>query len=376
MEEYLPIPSSPTSQTLIPSSSSISPPSSSTSHLIPNLPDDIALTIIARVPHTLTSNLSHVCKSWRSILRSTDYFSIRSQLNCTQTFLYINLRIPASTFKWYSLDINCVNPKVLSPVPPIPVQGIGSAFAVLGCKIYVLGGSISDVPSRNVWVYDPRISVWEKGAKMRVAREFAAAGVIDEKIYVLGGCTIDNWTRSTNWAEVFDPKIGSWAPVPSPIEIREKWMHGSAVIGKQMYAMADRGGVAFSPGDSSWGHVSTEIDLGWRGRAAVVDEILYCYDYLGRIKGFDTKDFVWKELQGLGNELPRFLCGATMVNAGGKLCVVWEGQGKGRQISVCYAEIEVSKDSVGGLWGTVDWSQMIQEIPGASNIVHCLAVEF
>ena len=44
---------------------------------------------------------------------------------------------------------------------------------------------------------------------MRVGREFAAAGVLNGKIYVIGGCLVDTFARSTNWAEVFDPVLGS-----------------------------------------------------------------------------------------------------------------------------------------------------------------------
>lgn len=80
------------------------------------------------------------------------------------------------------------------------------------------------------------------GPKMRVAREFSAAGEFNGKIYVMGGCNVDNWSRSINWAEVFDPATGLWAAIPSEIELRDKWMHASAVIGSKFYAMADRGG--------------------------------------------------------------------------------------------------------------------------------------
>lgn len=231
------------------------------------------------------------------------------------------------------------------------------------------------MPSAHVWVFDARFNRWEEGAKMRIGREFAAAGVINGKIYVLGGCNVDNRTKSNNWAEVYDPTIGSWEGVPSPVEIREKIMHGSAVIDNKMYAMADRGGVALDPEEMSWGCVSTEMDLGWRGRATVVDDVLFCYDYLGKIKGFDVEEFAWRELKGLEKDLPNFLCGATMANVGGKLCVVWVGQGSGRRIKVSCAEIQVRKDCFGELWGSTVWCQEIQEIPGGSSVVHCLAVE-
>ncbi|MFQ6633078.1 hypothetical protein Gotur_010955 [Gossypium turneri] len=102
-------------------------------------------------------------------------------------------------------------------------------------------------------------------------------------------------------------------------------MHASAVIDGKVYAMADRNGV--------------------------------CYDYLGNIRGYDVKEGTWKELKGLEKGLPRFLCGATMANLGGKLMVVWE-----------------SKNGAGELWGNIEWSDVVLLVPREASIVHCLAV--
>ncbi|KAG4917694.1 hypothetical protein JHK82_055161 [Glycine max] len=38
----------------------------------------------------------------------------------------------------------------------------------------------------------------------------------------------------------------------------------------------------------------------------MVEGILYCYDYLGKIKGFNVGREVWEELKGLEKGLPRF----------------------------------------------------------------------
>lgn len=154
-------------------------------------------------------------------------------------------------------------------------------------------------------------------------------------------------------------------------------MHASAVVGGKVYAMADRGGVAFDPRSGAWESVSGELDLGWRGRACVVDEVLYCYDFLGKIKGFDVKRGCWRELKGL-NSLPIFLCGATMADVGGKLVVVWEYQavkgGIGKEIDIWCAEIEVSKKQNGELWGGVCWFGKVLSVPKGSSIVHCSSV--
>lgn len=207
---------------------------------------------------------------------------------------------------------------------------------------------------------------------MHVSREFAATGVVDGKIYVIGGCVVDNWARSKNWAEVYDPKTGKWNSVPSPVEIRDKWMHASAVIDGKVYAMADRNGVYYEVKSGSWGTVESDLDNGWRGRACVIDGVLFCYDYLGNIRGYDVKEGSWKVLKGLEKGLPRFLCGATMANLGGKLMVVWESTGK--EMEIRCAEIEVKKDEGGDLWGKIEWSDLVLTVPRESSIIHCLAV--
>ncbi|CAI9777630.1 unnamed protein product [Fraxinus pennsylvanica] len=321
--------------------------------LIPNLPDDISLHILAKIPCSDHPYLSLVSKSWHSTITSPALFNTRSALGTIQTSLYLNLRINSS-FHWYSLKPKNKNLILLPSIPTdLGCQPIGSSFCVLGPKIYIIGGSIHDIPSNNVWVYDCRFNKWAVGPKMRVAREFAAAGTWNGKTYVMGGCVVDNWARSMNWAEVFDPKIESWDRVPSPIEVRDKWMHASAVIGSRIYAMADRGGVVYNAESGQWGNVSKRLDLGWRGRATVVGNVLYCYDYLGKIRGYDVEKDVWKELKGVEKELPKFLCGATMVNLDEKLCVVWEGKGSGKEVEIMCAEIEVKKDADGGLRGTI-----------------------
>ncbi|KAH0693626.1 F-box/kelch-repeat protein SKIP6-like [Solanum tuberosum] len=349
------------------------------SQLIPNLPDDIALQCLARVPRSHHPILSLVSKSWRCILSSTALYTTRSILRTTETFLYLNIRVN-STFHWYTLFHNLTftnpeKPRKLFPLSSIPTKPIGPAFAVLGSRIYVIGGSIGEIPSNNVWVFDCRLNCWEMGPRMRIGREFAAAGVVNGKIYVMGGCVVDNWARSMNWAEVFDPMTGLWTALPSPIEVRDKWMHASAVVGEKMYAMADRGGVVYDVGGCEWGSVSKRLDLGWRGRAAVVGGVLYCYDYLGKIRGYDVKEDVWKELKGVDKGLPKFLCGATMVNFDDRLCVVWEGKGRGKEVDIMCAEIEVWKDEDGGLSGNILWSDMILVVPNGASIVQCLAVD-
>nr|XP_017235850.1 PREDICTED: F-box/kelch-repeat protein SKIP6-like [Daucus carota subsp. sativus] len=178
---------------------------------------------------------------------------------------------------------------------------------------------------------------------MRVCREFAAAGVVNGKIHVMGGCVGDNFVKSSNWTGV-----GVRKGVESPVEIRDKWMHASCVLNWRIYSIADWGGVVFNAGTREWGrNVPKRLDLGWRGRAAVVGGVVYCYDFLGKIRGYDVETDVWKELRGVDKSLPKFLCGATMMSLNGNLCVVLERKGGKKEVDIMCAEIEVWKDNDG-----------------------------
>lgn len=355
--------------------------SESAAELIPSLPDDVASNCLARIPRWYHPTLSIVSKPIRSLLSSPFFFTTRSLLNSTQHSLYLTIRSPENRSTWFTLYHN---PKptaqnddvhLLVPIPPLPLPAVGAAYVVAGPDIYVLGGSINDAPSSNVWVLDCRFHTWRAGPPMRVAREFAAAGVVDGKIYVIGGCVTDSWSRSEYWAEALDLDTGVWEAVPSPIEVRGKWMHASAVIGGRVYALADRGGVAYDPRTRVWEGVEKRLDMGWRGRACVVHGMLYCYDYLGKIRGFDSKNRVWKELKGVEKRLPKFLCGATMANVGEKLLVLWETKAIGKSVEIWGAEIEVEENGDGELWGNIDWSQKLLSVPKHSSIVQCSAVD-
>ncbi|XP_073013403.1 F-box/kelch-repeat protein SKIP6-like [Typha latifolia] len=342
--------------------------------LIPSLPNDIAVRCIARVPRLYHPYLSHVSRSWRSLLHSPLLSAVRSDLGITEPFLLVNIRSPTDQSQWFVLHRRRRNP---SPLPSPPLAAVGSAAAAIGAVLFLLGGSVSGVPSSAVQVFDARRRRWSLGPRMSSAREFAAAAAIDGRIYAVGGCI----PPSEAWAEALDPVAGDrWSPVPSPPEIREKWMHGCAVLAGKLLAVADRGGVVYDPAaEPPWGTVPVELDLGWRGRAAVVGEMLYSYDFLGKIKGYDPQMDEWKTVEGVEKELPKFLCGATLANLGGVLCVVWEGKGDGRrrkEMVVDWAGITVSKTQSGGLQGKVLWTDsVVLALPKGSSVAHCLALE-
>ncbi|KAJ0987393.1 hypothetical protein J5N97_005749 [Dioscorea zingiberensis] len=345
----------------------------SSSLLIPFLPDDISLQILARVPRSSHTILSLVSRSWRSILHSPVLFAVRSSLHLPSPLILLNARTPSGTSLWFPIDPlpnPNPNPRPL-PSPSLPVSG--AATATLGHALYLLGGSLNGIPSSAVQVFDATTRQWSLGPRMSTAREFAAAAALNGQIYAAGGCT----PSAKTWAEVLHPGGALWVTVPSPSEVRDRWMHGCAVIGRKILAVVDRGGVVYDTVAGEWGPVPKKLDLGWRGRAAVVGGLLYTYDYLGKIRAYDLEGNQWLSVGGVEKKLPKFLCGATLANFGGLLCLVWESGGKTKEMEIVCAGLRISRtEEAKGLVGEILWKhRLVLSVPRGSSIAHCVAVD-
>lgn len=120
-------------------------------------------------------------------------------------------------------------------LPPLPTpRGSANALVVNG-RIHVVGGAALPKglgegyvhPNRNVSVgthevFDPATGTWSRRADMINARNHAAAGVIENKIYVAGGRAgsvfIPN-AFNLDLVEEYDPATDRWSlrpPMPTP----------------------------------------------------------------------------------------------------------------------------------------------------------------
>ena len=122
-------------------------------------------------------------------------------------------------------------------LPPLPTKrGAAVAVAAAG-KIYVIGGASTPIgsnavaitgggPARSVGaneVYDPATNKWSTATEMPTARNHAFAGLVNGKIYVIGGRLATGFiTAATNTdvVEEFDPTTNAWsgpkARMPTP----------------------------------------------------------------------------------------------------------------------------------------------------------------
>ena len=122
------------------------------------------------------------------------------------------------------------NPATDSWKPIAPLAGKrGSAIAAeVGGKIYVIGGATTmdgdKAPFFTAFgpakvlatndVYDPATNKWETRNPMSVPRNHAFGGVVNGKIYVIGGRTGHGFILSatnTNTVEEYDPASNTWS---------------------------------------------------------------------------------------------------------------------------------------------------------------------
>jgi hypothetical protein len=71
--------------------------------------------------------------------------------------------------------------------PPLPSPVCAYAIAPYGAGFYVMGGWDGETYQDHVRYFDVEQGLWRTETPMRIARGFAAATKVDERVYLLGG---------------------------------------------------------------------------------------------------------------------------------------------------------------------------------------------
>ena len=95
----------------------------------------------------------------------------------------------------------------------LPTPRSGAAAAVVDDKIYVIGGYSADEIFAVNECYDPEADTWTARSPMPEPRSGAFAAVVDGKIYVIGGVNHALCASSLN--EKYDPKTNTWTAMAS-----------------------------------------------------------------------------------------------------------------------------------------------------------------
>jgi N-acetylneuraminic acid mutarotase len=124
--------------------------------------------------------------------------------------------------------------------------------SAVGGKIYTFGGQVRrgdvDETLSRVEVYDTATNGWASAADLPTPRFFPASGVIDGRIYVVGGAASHGSASSQeermrlrtplSVVEVYDPASGRWTTTPDLANPRG-WLSASVVAGR-LYVIGGR----------------------------------------------------------------------------------------------------------------------------------------
>ncbi|KAJ4866008.1 F-box/kelch-repeat protein SKIP6 [Raphanus sativus] len=301
--------------------------------------------------------LSLASKSYRSLVASPDLYKIRSLIGRTETYVYVCIRTPGPdsaipwfipppdpTLGWYILRRG----KTSSDLIPILSSSLpleGSSVVVLDWGIYVIGGFIINGEeqqrrSSDVWLLDCRTHTWRTTIpSMGVARAYGAAGVVDGKIYVLGGLNVIDG----NWGQVFDPKTQTWDTLPPPMPkgkiVNNLNIHASFVRDHKVYAVDGMNRTYYySPREVKWGTGNRDQPKGSRRDWCMIDNLIYCVSRNGTIfwcepdeldlrgSGSEEEEIIMdtKDVKGLGYSMKMNLFLSKLVHVGDQFLHRWE----------------------------------------------------
>ncbi|EFH60956.1 hypothetical protein ARALYDRAFT_317684 [Arabidopsis lyrata subsp. lyrata] len=332
----------------------------STPHSTPNpsLPDDLLLSIFARVSRLYYPTLS---LSFRSLLASPELYKARSLSANTESCLYVCLRC-CSGYRWFTLcrkpDQTITNNKERKssgyalarvPIPGGSPNVRSSSLVAVGSDIYNICGSINKAsPSSSVSILDCRSHKWREAPSLPVELCSVSASVLDQKIYV-AGC--------------YNQVQGNGYP-----DSRKN----SFEVGSE---------VAYNSKEGRWD--SKELGMGgfmFSDSYCEIDNVLYSLSD-GAFRWYDTEVREWKDLNGLF-QLPKFSASACvrLADYGGKMAVLWDQlpyhYGYQKEIHCAVVERPTRYEMWGKsceIWGKVEWCDLMLTVPTSYVLVKVLA---
>ncbi|KAJ4889622.1 F-box/kelch-repeat protein [Raphanus sativus] len=331
--------------------------------LFPNLPDELSIQILARLPRICYSNVRLVSRRWRSAVSTSELFTLRKQLGKTEEWLYVLTKGQDDNLSWYALDPVSTRWQRLPPLPVIVYEEesttsnklVEIATSLLGRKevsepeetpfcgcaigsidgcLYVLGGLSRSKTVSSVWRFDPVLNSWSEVSSMLANRANSKIGVLDKKLYVVGGVESRRGRLyPLQTAEVYDPETDVWSEVPDmpfskaqllpsdefladmlkPIATGMTCYNGRLCVTQSLYSCPffyDAGGNVYDPETNLWGDMPSGMGKGWPARQAgtklsvVVGAELYGFDPSsssvedGRVKVYDQEEDTWKVVIG------------------------------------------------------------------------------
>ncbi|KAF2559622.1 hypothetical protein F2Q68_00013055 [Brassica cretica] len=259
----------------------------------------------------------------------------------SQNLIYLCLRIPPDPNpRWFTLSLKALDRRLV-PVRSYFYQPLeASSMVAHGCGIYVM----------------------------------AAAGVVDGKIYILGGC---DHRKSSKWGEVFDPEKQTWDALPMPPpHCRFPSMCESIVINEDKVVALNGAGACVG----GYCGVRERDVMEWRevmGLESLRETLAASklVNYGGRLGDFWESNKPLMLAQGLEiTELDEELPGHKLSNSGNNnMLIFWDVLAPPNKLEIWCAEVSLERHKeTCEIRGNVLWSQAIMTLdPPPPHRLHC-----
>jgi N-acetylneuraminic acid mutarotase len=141
---------------------------------------------------------------------------------------------------------------------PMPTARAEMAAAVVGGKLYAIGGNIGGTAVPHNTEYDPATDSWRQRNPMPVARDHIGIAAVNGKIYTFGGFTHTVHQGASTDVLEYDPATDAWrrrAPLKMPLG-----GVGAAVMDGKIHVISGRGPdgktvdmhAVYDPATDSW----------------------------------------------------------------------------------------------------------------------------
>ncbi|KAL1188905.1 putative F-box/kelch-repeat protein [Cardamine amara subsp. amara] len=361
-------------------------------NVLSSLPDEIVVSVLARIPRSYYRSICLVSKSFYSLLSSPEMYAVRSEIGATEPRLYVFLRgrIPFTkkNNSWFTLMGSAFNLR-LKPVSLSSTYAparFNSTTVSVGFEIYHIGGTVLH-RSKAVGVLDCRYGTWRRIPNLIVARKYPKSCFLDGKIYVIGGVEAEE-SSMKNWGEVFDIKLQTWMPFPSPsdyIGVVDP-NYQVVVFGARLYVITKHNNYAYDPKQGRW----LPPDVGLVGLAEVVINRPFCVienvffaECGGKYKWYDSRYGMWIMVENL-ESLYCFRRGVetiSLVNHGGKLVIMcyaplsrFYKRVLGQSKNIMYGVIRLAFLGTHIRGELENWDIIERRVPKSCKLLACLSV--
>lgn len=216
--------------------------------LIPNLPEELGLECLTRLPYTAHRVATQVCRQWSKLLRSQEFYYHRKKYGYTKKVACFVQAFPVETilgtkpaslpsYRLTMFDSVSQTWERLGPVPKYP-NGLPLFCQLAGCegKLIVMGGwnPASYGLVGDVFVYDFSTQLWTQGKDMPSKRSFFAVGAIGSKVYIAGGHDENKSALKSAWA--YDVVKDEWIELAQMSQERDECE--GLVIGNEFWVVS------------------------------------------------------------------------------------------------------------------------------------------